>query len=194
MKKLIILFAVVLLASSCTCLIGQVPPQSLYVGSDCGAAMPDYRLRLTFSDNCGIDTVEQTPTPGTWLTARYNTVLIRAYDNFRNYTDVMIQIELIDTVGPALVGWDSTLISDAFGKITTLYNVADRMLAYQEQWFDENFDWAAAGIPDSIRPTNEYFNKVMMTWTSPGLGFGLPGNRIHRFVNPGDTLIIPMDY
>jgi len=106
----------------------------------------------------------------------------------------MIQLELIDTIGPALVGWDSTLVTDVFGKITTLYNVADRMLAYEEMWFDANFDWAAAGIPDSIRPTNEYFNKVMLTWTSPGLGFGLPGNRVHTFVNSGDTLIIPQNY
>lgn len=193
MKKLILLLSVVLM-TSCSCLIGQIPNQSLYVDSSCGAALPDYRLRMTFTDNCQIDTVEQTPTPGTWLTQRYNTVLIRAYDSFQNYTDVMISVELIDTVGPALVGWDSTLVTDVFGKITTLYNVADRMLAYQEQYFDETFDWVAAGIPDSIRPTNEYFNKVMLTWTSPGLAFGLPGNRVHTFVNPGDTLIIPMDY
>lgn len=193
MKKMIlILFAVV--TTSCTCVMSQIPPQSLYVNDECGAALPDYRLRMTFTDNCGIDTVEQTPSPGSWLTQRYNTVLIRAIDNFQNHTDVLFSVELIDTIGPALVGWDSTLVTDAFGKITTLYNVADRMLAYQEQYFDENFDWAAAGIPDSIRPTNEYFNKVMLTWTSPGLGFGLPGNRIHTFVNPGDTLIIPPEY
>lgn len=193
MKKLILLLSVVLM-TSCACLTGQIPNQSLYVDQSCGAALPDFRLRMTFSDNCQIDTVQQSPTPGSWLTQRYNTVLIRAYDNFRNYTDVMIQIELIDTVGPALVGWDSTLISDAFGKITTLYNVADRMLAYKEQYFDETFDWAAAGIPDSIRPTNEYFNKVMLTWTSPGIAFGLPGSRVHTFVNPGDTLVIPQNY
>ena len=193
MKKMIlILFAAIM--TSCTCVMSQIPSQSLYVDQSCGAALPDYRLRMTFTDNCQIDTVEQTPTPGTWLTQRYNTILIRAYDNFQNFTDVMISVELIDTIGPALVGWDSTLVTDAFGKITTLYNVADRMLAYEEMWFDANFDWAAAGIPDSIRPTNEYFNKVMLTWTSPGIAFGLPGNRVHTFVNPGDTLIIPMDY
>jgi hypothetical protein len=193
MKKMIlILFAAIM--TSCTCVMSQIPSQSLYVDQSCGAALPDYRLRMTFTDNCQIDTVEQTPTPGSWLTQRYNTVLIRAIDNFQNYTDVLISVELIDTIGPALVRWDSTLITDAFGKITTLYNVADRMLAYEEMWFDANFDWAAAGIPDSIRPTNEYFNKVMLTWSSPGIAFGLPGNRVHTFVNPGDTLIIPTEY
>ena len=193
MKKMIlILFAAIM--TSCTCVMSQIPSQSLYVDQSCGAALPDYRLRMTFTDNCQIDTVEQTPTPGSWLTQRYNTVLIRAIDNFQNHTDVLFSVELIDTIGPALVRWDSTLVTDAFGKITTLYNVADRMLAYEEMWFDANFDWAAAGIPDSIRPTNEYFNKVMLTWTSPGIAFGLPGNRVHTFVNPGDTLIIPMDY
>jgi len=174
--------------------MSQIPSQSLYVNDECGAALPDYRLRMTFTDNCGIDTVEQTPSPGSWLTQRYNTVLIRAIDNFQNHTDVLFSVELIDTIGPALVRWDTTLITDAFGKISTLYNVADRMLAYEEMWFDDNFDWAAAGIPDSLQPTNQYFNKVMLTWSSPGLAFGLPGNRIHTFVNPGDTLIIPIDY
>ena len=193
MKKMIlILFAAIM--TSCTCVMSQIPSQSLYVDQSCGAALPDYRLRMTFTDNCQIDTVEQTPTPGSWLTQRYNTVLIRAIDNFQNHTDVLFSVELIDTIGPALVRWDTTLITDAFEKISTLYNVADRMLAYEEMWFDANFDWAAAGIPDSIRPTNEYFNKVMLTWTSPGIAFGLPGNRVHTFVNPGDTLIIPMDY
>lgn len=193
MKKMIlILFAAIM--TSCTCVMSQIPSQSLYVDQSCGAALPDYRLRMTFTDNCQIDTVEQTPTPGSWLTQRYNTVLIRAIDNFQNHTDVLFSVELIDTIGPALVRWDTTLITDAFEKISTLYNVADRMLAYEEMWFDANFDWAAAGIPDSIRPTNEYFNKVMLTWTSPGLAFGLPGSRIHTFVTPGDTLIIPPDF
>jgi hypothetical protein len=107
---------------------------------------------------------------------------------------VLFSVELIDTIGPALVRWDTTLITDAFEKISTLYNVADRMLAYEEMWFDANFDWAAAGIPDSLQPTNEYFNKVMLTWSSPGLAFGLPGSRVHTFVTPGDTLVIPPEY
>lgn len=193
MKKLIlILFAAIM--TSCTCVMSQIPSQSLYVDQSCGAALPDYRLRMTFTDNCQIDTVEQTPTPGSWLTQRYNTVLIRAIDNFQNHTDVLFSVELIDTIGPALVRWDTTLITDAFGKISTLYNVADRMLAYEEMWFDDNFDWAAAGIPDSLQPTNQYFNKVMLTWSSPGLAFGLPGSRVHTFVTPGDTLIIPPEY
>ena len=193
MKKMIlILFAAIM--TSCTCVMSQIPSQSLYVNDECGAALPDYRLRMTFTDNCQIDTVEQTPTPGSWLTQRYNTVLIRAIDNFQNHTDVLFSVELIDTIGPALVRWDTTLITDAFEKISTLYNVADRMLAYEEMWFDANFDWAAAGIPDSLQPTNEYFNKVMLTWSSPGLAFGLPGSRVHTFVTPGDTLIIPPDF
>ncbi len=189
---ILILFAAIM--TSCTCVMSQIPSQSLYVDQSCGAALPDYRLRMTFTDNCQIDTVEQTPTPGSWLTQRYNTVLIRAIDNFQNHTDVLFSVELIDTIGPALVRWDTTLITDAFEKISTLYNVADRMLAYEEMWFDANFDWAAAGIPDSLQPTNEYFNKVMLTWSSPGLAFGLPGSRVHTFVTPGDTLIIPPEY
>ena len=193
MKKIILLLSVVLM-TSCSCLIGQVPHQTLYLDSTCGAALPDYRPLLTFRDNCAIDTIEQDPTPGSWLTTKYTTVLIRAYDTFQNFTDVMFTVELIDTVPPELIGVDSTLITSNFDKITSLYNVADRLLAYEEMYFDSAFDWAAAGIPDSIIPDNQYFNYVMLTWTAPGLAFGLPGQRVHTFVLPGDTIVIPQNF
>ncbi len=181
--------------TSCTCVMSQtVPHQTLFVNSECGAALPDYRPLLHFRDNCAIDTIEQTPSYGAWLTERYNTILIRAYDNFQNFTDVLFTVELIDTIPPELIGVDSTLITSNFDKITSLYNVADRLLAYEEMYFDATFDWAAAGIPDSIRPDNQYFNKVMLTWTAPGLAFGLPGERVHTFVTRGDTLYVPLSY
>lgn len=171
-----------------------VPHQTLYADSTCGAAMPDYRPLLHWRDNCGIDTVEQTPSHGAWLTERYTTVHIRAYDNFQNFTDVLFTVELIDTTPPELIGIDSTLITSNFDKITSLYNTADRLLAYEEMYFDATFDWAAAGIPDSLVPSNQYFNYVMLTWTAPGLAFGLPGERIHTFVQPGDTIVIPQNF
>lgn len=194
MKKIVfLLFAIAM--TSCTCVMSQtVPHQTLYVDSTCGAALPDYRPLLRFSDNCGIDTIEQTPSYGAWLTERYNTIHIRAYDVFQNYTDVLFTVELIDTLPPELIGVDSTLITSNYDKITSLYNTADRLLAYDEMYFDATFDWAASGIPDSIRPDNQYFNKVMLTWTAPGLAFGLPGERVHTFVTAGDTIIIPQNY
>lgn len=75
MKKLLFLFSIILL-SSCTCLIGQIPPQFLIVDQTCGAAMPDYLTKIRVTDNCEIDTVWQSPTRGTWLTQPANNAMI----------------------------------------------------------------------------------------------------------------------
>lgn len=194
MKKLLFIFAAAII-TSCTCMMSQsIPPQNLYVSEECGVAMPDYLPKFLFTDNCQIDTVWQSPTRGTWLTAPTTSAMIRAIDNFGNFTDLLFTINLIDTVPPEIILIDSTLISDNYDKINSLYNAADRILAYQELWFDANFDWAAAGIPDTIIPDNQYFNKVMLTWTAPGLAFGLSGERVHTFVTAGDTIVIPQNY
>jgi len=59
MKKLSFLFAILL--TGC-CAIGQIPPQFLPMTEDCGAAMPNYIPKFAYTDNCGIDTVWQSPT------------------------------------------------------------------------------------------------------------------------------------
>ena len=194
MKKLLfLLFAVVM--TSCACVMSQtLPPQYLYTDETCGAAMPDYLPKFLFTDNCEIDTVWQSPTRGSWLTAPANNAMIRAVDKFGNHTDLMFTIHLLDPVPPQIILQDSTLITDNYEKINTLYNMADRILAYQEMWFDANFDWEAAGIPDSIQPSNEYANKTLLTWTDPLHAFNGQGMRVHTFVEPGDTIIIPSNY
>ena len=181
---MLILFAVVM--AGCTCTMSQVPPQALYVDPTCGAALPDYRVRLTFSDNCAIDTVEQTPTPGSWLTEKYNTVLIRAFDNFRNYTDVMISVELIDTIGPEFVSFDTLMITENYDKITNLYDQAERLLVRQD-WFNDNL-W-----PDSIPLYEDYANYYLVCYSSPlhALRDELSVEDSHRvwtFAKPGTTI------
>jgi hypothetical protein len=194
MKKLSILFALVLLLSSCVCTIGQVPPpQFINVDQTCGAAVPNYIPMFTYSDNCGIDTVEQTPTAGTWLTLKDNpvtTILIRAKDYGNNVTDMMFTLTLIDPIPPTIELLDSTLITDNLTKINNAYNMADRMLAYQELWFDSAFDYDAVGIPDTLQPFQQYFNKILVTWTTPMLAFTGTGGRWHTFINESDTLLI----
>jgi hypothetical protein len=205
MKKLIILLSIIVL-SSCSCLIGQIPPVSLFVDESCGAAMPDLRPMLRWQDNCGIDTVEQTPTPGSWLTEKYNTVHFRAYDNFRNFTDVLGSVELLDTTPPELVGVDSTLITQVYKNVTSLYNAADRLLALNEMWFDDTFPWddvefqyvdslgvaqTLRGIPEELRPTNLYCNYTMVTTTPACYAFLGEGARYTVFVKPGTTFTIP---
>ena len=190
MKKLFTLSVLVLLLGSCTCIISQsIPPQYLRVDESCGAALPDYLPLITFSDNCGIDTVWQSPTRGTWLTVPTTTVLIRAIDNFNNHTDIMFDVTLIDTEPPVAI-IDSTLLAGNIDKINSMYDLADRMLAYDELWFDANFDYDAVDIPDSIRPLQQYFNKILVTWTTPYHAFTGTGGRWHTFINESDTLLI----
>ena len=46
-----------LLTGCSNCLVGQVPTTYLYVDETCGAAMPDLRPMLRWTDNCQMDTV-----------------------------------------------------------------------------------------------------------------------------------------
>ena len=183
MKKLLFLLSIILL-SSCSCLLSQVPPLTLQISEGCGAAMPDYRPMLRWSDNCRVDTVEQTPTPGTWLTEKFNTVHFRAYDNFQNYTDALTSLELIDTIGPVLVGVDSTLIASEFDKVTMLYDQAERIIAGMDWWQT----W-----PDSIPIYEDYANYYLVCYSSPlyALRDRIPvenGHRAWTFAKPGSTI------
>ena len=182
MKKLLFLLSIVLL-SSCSCLMSQIPAQYLYVDQSCGAAMPDYLTKIRVTDNCEIDTVWQSPTRGTWLTQPANNAMIRAIDSFGNHTDVLFTVNLIDTVPPVIEIVDSTLITDVYGKIDAVYNIADRMLARTDLW-------NTSQIPDSIPVYEDYWNDVLVCWTDPGHAFTGEGMRIWTFVQPGDTLII----
>ena len=182
MKKLLFLLSIILL-TSCTCLIGQIPPQFLIVDNTCGAAMPDYLSKIRVTDNCEIDTVWQSPTRGTWLTQPANNAMIRAIDRFGNHTDVLFTVNLIDTVPPVIEIVDSTLITDVYGKIDAVYNIADRMLARTDLW-------NTSQIPDSIPVYEDYWNDVLVCWTDPGHAFTGEGMRVWTFVQPGDTLII----
>ena len=183
MKKTIFLLSLII-CTSCACVFPQtIPPQFIYSDQTCGAAMPDYLPKLTISDNCGIDTVWQSPTRGTWLTAPTTNCMIRAIDNFNNQTDVLFTITLIDTVPPTITIADSSLISDAYNKIDAVYNIADKMLARTELWADAN-------TPDSLATYEDYFNDVLVAWTDPGHAFTGEGMRVWTFAQVGDTLII----
>ena len=188
MKKLmLILFAGVM--TSCTCIMSQVPPLTLQITEDCGAAMPDLRPLLHWTDNCAIDTVEQDPTPGTWLTTKFNTVHFRAYDNFSNYTDALTSLELIDTIGPVLVGVDSTLIASEYDRANTLYDQAERIIA--------NMDWWQSW-PDSIPVYEDYANYYLVCYSSPLYALrdrlpGIDGQRIWTFARPGTTITFPIE-
>ena len=181
MKKLLFLLGIILL-SSCTCIMSQVPDQYLYVDQSCGAALPDYLLKVTATDNCAIDTIWQSPTRGTWLTQPATTVLIRAIDNFGNHTDLMFTVHLLDTVPPVITA-DTTMLVNAYGHIDNLYNTAERMLARQV-WFEES------QAPDSLITDDDFCNSTLLTWSDPCLAFTGEGYRVHTFISPADTVII----
>ena len=183
---MLILFAAVV--TGCTCTMSQtIPPQFLNMTDDCGAAMPNYIPKFLYTDNCGIDTVWQSPTYGTWLTAPTTNAMIRAIDNSGNYTDVLFNITLVDMEGPTILLLDSTLITDNYTKLDAIYNIADRILARTDLW-------ATAHIPDSIPVYEDYWNDILVSWTDPGHAFTGEGMRVWTFVQPGDTLIIPSNY
>jgi len=105
MKKL--LFLLLLPLIGCRCLISQVPPQYIYAGQSCEAPLPDYRLKVTISDNCQIENVTQTPSPGFLLMATnmITNVTIRAVDNSGNASQITFSVTLLDTI-PPVIGWE----------------------------------------------------------------------------------------
>ena len=130
MKKLLIFAIVMLLASSCTCLIAQIPPQYIYVTTNCEATLPDYLPMVTVSDNCQIKSVTQNPLPGFTLNATNPqvTVTIRATDVFDNFTEISFSVKAVDTVPPTIIP-TGDLLTDNWQKIHGLYDAADRLLA-----------------------------------------------------------------
>jgi hypothetical protein len=190
MKKLTILFMVMLLASSCTCLLSQIPPQMIYAGEGCTAALPDYIPLVAVSDNCSIAAVTQTPSAGFILDAvtMSVTVKIRATDKSGNYSEVSFPVSIVDTIKPVIT-WDGEVIAAAnWDVINSIYDQADRLLAQQEDYFDMTFDWS--GIPEDLRPIDQYNKKILLTWTSPGHATKGYGSRAFTFVSQNDTFTI----
>ena len=183
MKRLIYLLMIITLASCSTCMLGQIPPQYLHVDSTCGAALPDYLRSITVTDNCEVASVEQTPSPGSWLTQPTTTVLIRATDNFGNRTDMMFTVTLIDTVGPTITLIDTTLIARVEQQIDALYDKADMMLARHQNWVDFNL------LADSIPVNWDHYNDIHITWTDPNRFLTGTGARVHTWQSELDTLI-----
>ena len=124
MKKIILLSIIVLL-SSCGCLLSQIPPQYIYCGNDCQGILPDYRNKVTATDNCGPVTLTQTPEAGYILGYPGLTVkvTIRATDNSKNYKQIKFDVTLLDTIPPVI---DSTglLVDTEMDRIEYLYNKA----------------------------------------------------------------------
>ena len=188
MKKLLLLLLIVL--SGCKCLMSQLPPQFVYVGEDCTALLPNYVEQVTVTDNCGLKSIVQTPAVGYALTATNQSVevTIRATDLFGNFSEIRFVVTAVDTIKPVITP-SPELLSTNWDVIHKVYNVADKLVAEQEKYFDANFDWEAAGIPENKRPIGEYNKKVLSILTSPGHAETGYGSRVIMFVSNNDTYI-----
>ena len=191
MKKLFLFAIVLILASSCTCLIAQIPPQYVMVDQNCQAVLPNYVPQVTVSDNCEVASVVQTPAPGYVLDAANKSVevKIKATDSFGNFTEVSFMVTAKDDKPPVITP-TGDLITDNWIKINNMYDQADMMLAEQEAFFDATFDWEAAGIPEDKRPVGQYDSKVLTIMTSPGHAKTGYGGRFYMFESNNDSHIV----
>jgi uncharacterized protein YceK len=201
MKRIFALFLSVLLLSGCGCVLSQIPPQYIYSAAGCSAPLPDYRLKITATDNCSIASFTQTPAPGFQLnsTTMITDVTVKATDTRGNFSQVVFSVTLLDTVKPSMV-FDASLTSRNLEQIKEIYNAGDKLIAWEMLYWANNFDesqfpglheWNEANNADST-----YFNQTMLTWTSPGFAFNGKGSRIHTWINMSDTVVfrIPPSY
>ena len=193
MKKIAILLGIVAMYS-CTCqiAISQVPPQYLLVDENCQAVLPDYTTAeyITVTDNCGVKSTVQTPDPGYVLNAvnQTVTVVIRATDNFGNFSETSFTVTAKDEQ-PPVIKPTGKLVADNWNVINSMYDMADKLTAEQEAYFDAHFDWEAAGIPVDMRPIDQYNKKVLSIMTPPAYVFTKEGTRFFLFESNKDTYI-----
>lgn len=193
MKKLLFLL-IPLLCMSCNCLLSQIPPQKIYATASCNAALPDYRLKITATDNCEISNFIQTPSPGYLLTStnKVANVIIKATDASGNFRQVSFTVTLLDTIKPIL-NIAPELLTYSFQQINDIYNFGDKLIARQEEllmqqsWID-----SIPGLRDKLQDST-YYKKAMLTWTAKGYAETGFGGRWFTFYNAeaGDTIIIP---
>jgi hypothetical protein len=186
MKKLTILFSVLFFLSGCSCMLGQIPAQYIFVGENCSAVLPSYLDRVTATDNCVLASLIQTPAAGTVLTSAMmvNRVEIKATDNSGNSSSVSFDVVLIDTIPPVLTV-DSVLITGDFEILATLYNQADRIIADKLAVWDATFPYASLGLPVQ---DSTYYKEYLISTASPGYAVTGKGGRVWQFWNLTDTI------
>lgn len=143
------------------------------------------------TDNCGLASVVQTPAAGYILDAANQSVevKIRATDLFGNFNEVSFMVTAVDTIKPVLSPLPE-LLSANWDTIHKVYDVAERLVAEQEQYFDAHFDWEAAGIPEDKRPINQYDTKMLSVITSPAHAKTGYGSRVILFKSNNDEFIV----
>ncbi|MBB3838374.1 hypothetical protein FHS57_002379 [Runella defluvii] len=75
--------------------------QTLALGLNCSALMPDYKNLVTQSDNCGIKSVTQSPVAGTIVSGN-STVTITVTDNSDNTSSCTFTVNVVDNTAPTI--------------------------------------------------------------------------------------------
>jgi len=144
----------VVVASSCSCVLSQIPPQTIYANAECEAILPDYTLQVTASDNCeGEVTLIQSPAPGTLLTSANPgvDVLITGIDQFGNEAFLTVPVSMIDTI-PPILEWVGGIALLEFEDISRAYMNWEQMIKYHgiAEWI-----YNRAWKPDTLEMSPE---------------------------------------
>lgn len=179
-------------------MLSQIPPQKIYAGASCSAVLPDYRLKITASDNCEIISFTQVPAPGFVLNsaAKTTTVTVKATDAAGNFKQVVFTVSLLDTIRPILT-IDQSLLADNLEQAKELYNFADKIIERNLAIMDKNIAdtimFPETEFPNlrNVYEDSTYYKKTMLTWTSPGYAITGVGSRVITFYNADrDTIVI----
>ncbi|MFW5793474.1 MAG: HYR domain-containing protein, partial [Bacteroidota bacterium] len=82
-------------------IIENLETQFLALDDNCAVLMPDYIADLVITDNCNQElTIEQTPPSGTNLTVGVYSVTISAVDSQANYSEMIFEVYVEDTLPP----------------------------------------------------------------------------------------------
>lgn len=146
MKKSLIVLSLLFLLSGCKCLMSQIPAQFVYAEEGCQATLPNYIPLVHASDNCILQSVVQTPVPGTILNSlqMVTRVDIKATDGAGNSSSIHFDVILADTIPPKFD--DSLLVNADYDKMDALYTQADRIVKEKVLNADARFPYATLGI------------------------------------------------
>lgn len=184
MKKIVFIMIAVLF-SGCKCMLSQIPPQKVFATpSSCSALLPDYRLKVTVSDNCEISSFTQFPQPGFLLTPSNKSaqVTLKAVDGSGNFRQIIFNVTLIDTVKPVFT-IDSTLLSYQTKQIMDIYGFVESLIAetdknlMKQTWID-----SIPGLRAKLRDSS--FHKQMLIVAS----YPKPDGTRSRFITFADTV------
>ena len=95
--------------------------QTLVLGANCTASLPDYTGLATTGDNCGVQGVTQSPEPGTTVSGAGNetvTLTVTDVNGLTNFCTFMVT--KVDNTPPTLVCKANTVLLNATGNYTLL--------------------------------------------------------------------------